>query len=123
VYDIGAFEFVAGGGGGGGCSPISVNGTRITLSLTSICDTNGNSWGLGAGTTPNMEVQRNGTLESGFYGSQILFCSSIVYADRFDGMWYRWTGSAFVLVGATDPCPFVQSTDTPLILIRLGVFR
>ena len=84
----------------------SPNNTRVP-SATQIVDSAGAVWTR----TSNGTILRNGNGTSGA-GSQILYCSRIVYAFGTDSQWYRWN-SGWTAIGSTDPCGGGGPAPTP----------
>src|SRR5688572_20977772 len=82
----------------------SPNNTRVPPA-TQIVDSNGDVWTR----STNGSILRNGAGTAGT-GSEILYCSRIVYVFGTDSQWYRWT-NGWVAVGSTDPC--ADRTPTP----------
>lgn len=90
----------------------SPNNTRVPPA-TQIVDSVGAVW-TRAG---NGAIMRNG-LNTGGAGSQILYCTRIVYVFGTDSRWWRWTGTGWTQLGTVDPCgggssPTPSPTPTP----------
>lgn len=88
--------------GGGSPSPTpgqteSPNNTRVPTA-TQIVDSNGAVWTR----TSSSAILRNGQGTSGT-GSQILYCSRLVYVLGSDWQWWRWN-NGWTPVGSIDPC-------------------
>lgn len=88
----------------------SENNTRIPTA-TKITDNSGNVWTL-SGT----RMLRNG-VETGGYGSALLWCGSRIYGKGEDLLWYQYANPGWARVGA-DPCasasPSPTATSTPV---------
>lgn len=84
-----------------GCTA-STTGTYVGPAA-SITDAGCAVWTLGAGTTPNIAILRNGSQACGAFGAQIEWFSSNLYVQGDDLSWYLWNGSCFDLFGASDP--------------------
>ena len=61
----------------------------------------------------NGAILRNGVSAAGGAGSQILYCSRIVYVLGTDSAWWRWQGSGWSRIGTVDPCGGATPTPTP----------
>jgi hypothetical protein len=66
---------------------------------TQIVDTSGAVWTLAS----DLRVLRNGVQASTGYGTRILLSQSTIYVFGTNAQWWRWTGSSWVLYGATKP--------------------
>ncbi|HEX2270298.1 MAG TPA: endonuclease/exonuclease/phosphatase family protein, partial [Pyrinomonadaceae bacterium] len=89
-------------------SPIN---TRVPTTATQIVDSSGAVWTR----TSSGAILRNGQGTAGA-GSQILYCSRVVYAFGTDSQWYRWS-NGWSAIGTWDPCgsgtPGPTPTPTP----------
>lgn len=85
----------------------SPNNTRVPPA-TQIVDSAGAVWTRAA----NGAILRNGVQAAGGFGSQILYCSRIIYVFGTDSQWWRWNGS-WSPVGTVDPCGGGGPTPTP----------
>src|SRR5688572_12851791 len=83
----------------------SPNNTRIPPA-TQIVDSTGAVWTR----TSTGAILRNGAGTSGT-GSQILYCSRIVYVLGTDSQWWKWN-SGWTATGYVDPCSGSTSTAT-----------
>ena len=110
-YDIGAYEYT------GGVtpppppppSPPSPSGTRVPPS-SSITDNGSNTWTLGSGISPFIQILRNGAQAVSAYGAQILWYQNSIYIQGDNYEWYIWNGNGFNYLGPNDP-----SGVTPLL--------
>lgn len=106
AYGVEHNATLAGGGGGGG-GTASNSGTRVPTNASSIIDNSGDTWSLGTGVSPTIQILLNGALQTvgggGVYGSQILWLSNTLYVKGDDNNWYLWNGSTYSFLGATDP--------------------
>ncbi|MEO8256963.1 MAG: hypothetical protein ABI868_06410 [Acidobacteriota bacterium] len=81
-----------------GGSSASPDGTRVP-GAASIIDNALNVWTIGS----EQVILRNGAPAGGGYGSQILWYQGVVYVLGTDANWWRWTGSAWSIIGPTSP--------------------
>lgn len=84
-----------------GCTP-SASGTYVGPAA-SITDSTCAVWTLGAGTTPNITILRNGSQPASAFGAKIEYYMNIIYVQGDDLNWYSWNGSSFDLFGSSDP--------------------
>jgi hypothetical protein len=75
-----------------------------------IVDSQGGIWTLG----PNQAILRNGTLAAGGYGTKILSSGGSLYVFGLNGTWWKWLGSGWSSVGATQPGGTPTVSPTPL---------
>lgn len=85
----------------------SPNNTRVPTTATQIIDSNGAVWTR----TSSGAILRNGQGTAGA-GSQILYCSRIVYVFGTDSQWYRWS-NGWTAIGTGDPCGAGAPAPTP----------
>jgi hypothetical protein len=85
----------------------SASGTRVPA-VASLTDSALAVWTLSAG-----QALRNGQATGG-YGSQILWYQSTIYVLGGDSTWWKYTGTSWTSVGATDPsaAPTVSASGT-----------
>lgn len=79
----------------------STSGTRVP-SAASITDDLCSVWTQGSGTSPNIQILRNGSLLVA--GIQILWYTGVLYVQGNDSNWYSWLPeTGFTFYGSTDP--------------------
>ncbi len=83
----------------------SPNNTRLPPA-TQIVDSTGAVWTRSSSGA----ILRNGG-GTGGTGSQILYCSRLVYVFGTDSQWYRW-GNGWTAVGPIDPCGGASTPPT-----------
>lgn len=69
----------------------------------SITDAGCAVWTLGAGTSPNITILRNGAQPCAAFGAQIEWYLNTLYVQGDDLNWYTFNGTCFDLFGASDP--------------------
>ncbi len=82
-------------------SPTVFAVTGGTCAPTTITDATGATWSLGPGTAPTIAVVRNGLVVG--TGSQLAVVLGTIY--HLTDKWYRWEGTDWGYVLATDPPP------------------
>lgn len=84
----------------------SPDGTKAT----SIVDASGARWTLG----PEKQTLRNGVQVGGGAGVIYKYISAVVYVLGTDNRtWFKWSGSTWVEIGATEPQALPQPTPAP----------
>ena len=76
----------------------SPDGTLVP-GASQIVDSQGAVWTIGAGQA----ILRNGTLAAGGYGTKILWSGGTIYVLGLSNTWWKWLGSGWTNVGATQP--------------------
>ncbi len=94
---------------------VRVDGTLVVVpGATCVVNTvneGTNVWSFGTGVPPFIQILRNGAQITNSFGLKIAFVNAIyVFGD--DGLWYRWNGSAFVMLTSTDPTPAVLDASS-----------
>lgn len=100
-------------------------------------------WSLGTGTTPNIEILRNGSQAAAAFGAKILYYLGLLYVQGDDLNWYLWDGelNTFQFYSSSDPsmsvtpvgyfvaktgndsntCMQATSTSTPKLTLASGM--
>lgn len=77
---------------------------NVSCLATSLVDASGAAWTLG--TPAAQTVLRNGQATAGF-GNSYSLVNGIIYVLGPDANWYKWTGTTFTSIVATDPTPTI----------------
>ncbi len=85
----------------------SPNNTRVPA-VSQITDSNEHVWTI----SPTGWILRDGTIASGGQGTEILYCSQIIYVLGGDSQWWRWD-NGWSEAGFIDPCGGPAATPTP----------
>src|SRR5436190_187985 len=76
----------------------SPDGSMVPVA-SQIVDGQGAVWAIGGGQS----ILRDGAHAAGGYGSEILWSGGVVYVLGTDNNWWRWLGSGWTNLGATQP--------------------
>lgn len=63
-------------------------------------------WTFGTGAPPSIALLRNNTSINAF-GTRLALSSGTIYAFGDDAVWYKWSGTVFLLLTSSDPTPAV----------------
>jgi hypothetical protein len=85
----------------GATTPLVIPG--VTCAANVLTDASNGAWSLGAGATPNIQVLRNGTPVTNAFGVKLSLVNNVIYMLGDDTFWYKWTGSTFTVITASDP--------------------
>lgn len=105
----------------------------VTCVANTVTDPTSAVWSFGSGQAPSLQLLRNGTPVANVFGAKLSLLSGVLYLQGDDSGYYRWSGTAFAPVTASDPAPAVIdaaavgrwncSAHPPQTLIRvLNVF-
>lgn len=95
LWDCGAYQFA-------GSGTVSPDCTRVPPTSAAV-NASGDSFTLGSGSTPNIQILRNGVQVGSTTGSEIEYYNGNIYAKLNTGLWATWNGSTFSGSSASDP--------------------
>jgi hypothetical protein len=121
TYKVDAYAIgvKAGGALSGSNPPLANTGRTFTVvastgnrvpPATQVTDSAGAVWTL---RSSDKAILKNGVQMGGAYGLQILYYQSAIYYQAKNTYWYKWTGTAWWGIGATDPSGSSTPTPTP----------
>lgn len=87
----------------GAATAIVLNG--VTCAANTVTDQAGAVWSFGPGQAPNIPILRNGVQAAAAFGAKLALIAGVIYIQGDDFAYYRWSGTAFPLVTASDPTP------------------
>lgn len=77
----------------------------VTCVANSITDPSGAVWSFGPGQAPSIQILRNGTQAAAAFGARLALIAGVIYLQGDDYSYFRWSGTAFPQVTASDPTP------------------
>lgn len=87
----------------GAAAAIMLSG--VTCVANSITDPSGAVWSFGPGQAPSIQILRNGTQAASAFGARLALIAGVIYLQGDDYSYFRWSGTAFPQVTASDPTP------------------